>query len=213
MKTPKPEWSFTVQVDDLSTAPAHYKITADQDACDGLAERYDILAVDRAFAHLTLMRERGGSVIHITGTVSADVVQECVVTLDPITAHITDDVDAYFTDRRDVVPFARAKAQRAAQKGTPIEVELIDEAAEPEPVVGGVIDLGEVAAQFLSLAIDPYPRRAHLVDALPILGIAPGPSVMFGTDADGQTEDGEIAPPDSSRPSPFAALKEWKDNL
>lgn len=213
MKFKKPEWSFTVQVDDLSTAPAHYKITADEDTCQGLAERYGIVAVDAASAHLTLMRERGGSVIHITGTVSADVVQECVVTLDPIAAHVTDDIEAYFTDRRDVVPFARAKAQRAAQKGTPIEVELIDEAAEPEQVVGGLIDLGEVAAQFLSLALDPYPRRVNLVEALPILGIADREGVVFGTDEDHGVEDGNAPSRTPGEDSPFAALKGWKDSL
>ncbi len=214
MKPPKPEWTFPLTVTDIGNAPAHYKITADADACDALADRYDVVAVHAVSAHLVVTRERGGSVFHVTGTVSGDIVQECVVTLDPITTHVTDEIDAYFTDRKDVVPLARARAQRAARQGGEIEVELIDESAEPELVIGGVIDLGEVAAQFLSLAIDPYPRRASLVDALPILGVTPGPALAFGTDVDAVVEDGDGGAFDpSDHQSPFAALKQWKDNL
>jgi uncharacterized metal-binding protein YceD (DUF177 family) len=39
-------------------------------------------------------------------------------------------------------------------------VELDAEAADaPEPVTSGWIDLGELAAEQLGLAIDPYPRK------------------------------------------------------
>ena len=30
----------------------------------------------------------------------------------------------------------------------------------PEPLVGGVVDLGVVATEFLALGIDPYPRKS-----------------------------------------------------
>ena len=36
---------------------------------------------------------------------------------------------------------------------------LLEEKEDPEPVVNGYIDLGEVVTQFLSLALDPYPHK------------------------------------------------------
>ena len=38
------------------------------------------------------------------------------------------------------------------------EVEIDAEAETPEPLVGGRLDLGEILAEELSLALDPYPR-------------------------------------------------------
>jgi hypothetical protein len=35
---------------------------------------------------------------------------------------------------------------------------FLDESEDPEPVIDGKIDAGELVAQYLSLAIDPYPR-------------------------------------------------------
>jgi hypothetical protein len=35
----------------------------------------------------------------------------------------------------------------------------------PQPLTGGVVDLGALATEFLILAIDPYPRKADAVFA------------------------------------------------
>ena len=42
------------------------------------------------------------------------------------------------------------------------ELELLPEEEDPEPVVDGMIDVGELAAQFLLLGVDPYPRAKML---------------------------------------------------
>ena len=46
------------------------------------------------------------------------------------------------------------------EEGARIEVTPVD---APEPLVGGSIDLGAIASEFLMLAIDPYPRKAGVV--------------------------------------------------
>ena len=34
---------------------------------------------------------------------------------------------------------------------------------EPEPLIGGVVDLGAIATEFLILGLDPYPRKPGVV--------------------------------------------------
>jgi hypothetical protein len=43
----------------------------------------------------------------------------------------------------------------------PDEVSLALEEDLPEPIENGVIDIGEVVTQYLSLSLDPYPRSPN----------------------------------------------------
>ena len=49
---------------------------------------------------------------------------------------------------------------------------LADEDEPPEPLVGGTVDLGAVAAEFLILGIDPYPRKDGAEFAAPRADLA-----------------------------------------
>lgn len=190
-KQPKPEWSFPVDVLSIGSNAARYTITAKGDECEKLAERYNVVSLENVWSEMHLVREQGGLVIHVTGTVQADVTQTCVVTLEPMVSHVSDSFDAFFADPEQAVSFARARANIKAKKGE-IEVEMIDEHDAPDEIINGQIDLGEVAAQFLSLAIDPYPRSVTVAEIIP-----------------------EAESPDANpaSDSPFAALKAWKDGL
>jgi hypothetical protein len=48
----------------------------------------------------------------------------------------------------------------------------------PDPIIGGRIDLGALAAEFLSLGLDPYPRKPG-VDFEAPEGDAPGEESPF----------------------------------
>ena len=56
-------------------------------------------------------------------------------------------------------------APEASDEGDVHSQVVADDA--PEPLVGGMIDLGEVATEFLSLGLDPYPRKADAAFATP----------------------------------------------
>ena len=85
---------------------------------------------------------RQGAGVHVAGQVSARVGQTCVVTLEPIESEVDEAVDLRF-----------APAPRP-QRG---EIRVSEE--PPEPLVGGSVDLGAIATEFLILGIDPYPRK------------------------------------------------------
>jgi hypothetical protein len=66
-----------------------------------------------------------------------------VVTLEPFPSHVEDSFAVDFGDA-------------AETEADEIDVDMDQD--PPEPIVGGVIDIGELTAQYLSLALDPYPR-------------------------------------------------------
>lgn len=139
------EFSRPVAVDHIAGSTSKVEITANASERAALAERFGLLSLDRFSASFALRRLRK-DLIRVKGRIAAALAQACVVTLDPVPAEITEDFELDFvegdTDRTE-------------------ELDLDAEAADgPEPLTGPEIDLGEVAAEQLGLAIDPYPRKA-----------------------------------------------------
>lgn len=145
MSRPEIEFSRTVEVDRIAASASHFKFDANPAECAALADRFGLISLDRFHASFSLRRLRK-DLIRVKGHISASLVQACVVTLEPIPAEIAEDLELDFSESMD-------------EPGT--EMDLDAEAADgPEPLSGGMIDLGEVAAEQLGLALDPYPRKA-----------------------------------------------------
>ncbi|MEQ8817943.1 MAG: DUF177 domain-containing protein [Thalassobaculum sp.] len=138
-----PELSHLVRLDRIGAAPMAVSIVPDQRVRTALAERFDLIAVDSLQAQLSIRRRKDNGWIEVTGEIRADVVQTCVVTTDPVPAAVHAEISELFDDSGDI--------------GTD-EIVLDPMADSPEPVDGDSIDVGEVAAQALGLALDPYPR-------------------------------------------------------
>jgi uncharacterized metal-binding protein YceD (DUF177 family) len=139
---------------DVSRLPAR-GITVELDADDAqraaLAAQHDLSAVNTfGFKLRVSLWKRDGA--HVTGRVTADITQTCVVTLEPVEARIEEAVSAIF------VPENSRLAPVRLEDG---EI-LLDAEGEdaPETFSGNRIDVGALAEEFFALAIDPYPRRA-----------------------------------------------------
>jgi uncharacterized metal-binding protein YceD (DUF177 family) len=137
------EFSRFVEADSVGTHRMERRINANPEERAALAKRFDLVTIDRLEAVFSLKRA-GGGVIHVGGTLEADVTQSCVVTLAPVPAKIAETFSADFAD----------EDRRRADDPD------LDFAADdpPEPIRNGHIDLGELAAEQLALALDPYPR-------------------------------------------------------
>jgi uncharacterized metal-binding protein YceD (DUF177 family) len=85
----------------------------------------------------------------LTGEVQGELTQLCSVTLEPIAEHIREDVSLEYWPEHLL---ARAEASA-------VETEESIEHDPPEPLVGGKIDLGHLAAEIFAAAINPYPRK------------------------------------------------------
>ncbi|HZL29488.1 MAG TPA: DUF177 domain-containing protein [Pseudolabrys sp.] len=169
-KTSMPPWSVPVKADQIPDEGLHRDIEAAPEVLAGVAALADVRAVSQLSASLDLARE--GALVRVTGRVRGRVGQDCVVTLEPIETDIDEAVDVAFAP--------------VAPEGQPQTPRRTDAAEEPpEPLTGGVVDIGAIATEFLILGIDPYPRKA---------------GVEF-----------EPPPAEDDDPHPFAALAALKD--
>jgi uncharacterized metal-binding protein YceD (DUF177 family) len=125
---------------------AEIVIEANEAQRQTLAETYGLVGVGQFVAHATV-KPGSGSSLTVEGRVEADIVQACVVTLEPVPQHIDEAFSLRFV--RD-----HPRPQRAGEE---IFVD-VGEADPPEVVTGSTIDVGALAEEHFALAIDPYPR-------------------------------------------------------
>jgi uncharacterized metal-binding protein YceD (DUF177 family) len=175
--TDAPPFSRRVRVDALPAEGRSQTIEASPD------ERATLAALNRLPAIASLaatfaMRRSGRGGVRVTGEVHAEVTQVCVVSLEPFAATVDEPVDVRFAPAEDARP-----PRRDVDDGD----EIVEVGGEdpPDPIVDGKIDLGALAAEFLALGLDPYPRK---------------PGVAF-----------DLPEPQGGEDSPFAALAKPKE--
>lgn len=139
------EFSRPVLFERLGHDERFYEIEASTDECRALAERYGILDVKALRASIRL--KRAGSHARLEGHLEAEVVQACVVTLDPVPEHVDEAFELTYTQDAD----------GEAPELNEIVVEMEGE-DPPEPIDNGIIDIGEATAEHLALALNPFPR-------------------------------------------------------
>ena len=140
-------WSVPVAVADIPESGKQFDLIADESTRAEVAQVAGLRSVARLQATFNVVRH-GSDGLRVDGEVSATVGQNCVVTLEPIDNEIKEDVNLVFMPRP-----APAVSQDGAEG-----LDLIDP-DEPEPLIGGTIDLGALATEFLIVGIDPYPRK------------------------------------------------------
>ena len=139
---PPTEFARPIDIARLPSGEAVFDIAAAAAERAALARRFDLLALDRLEARVRLCRLPGGF-LRLTARVSADVVQACVVTLEPVASRVEDEFTLSYG--------AAAEALDETVLSGAAEV------IEPLPA-GGRLDIGEAVAQQVSLALDPYPH-------------------------------------------------------
>ena len=144
--------AFAASVKRLPEKGMPVVIEANDEQRAALAAEHGLLSVEAWRAELLVAPwKRNG--VKVSGRVEADITQQCVVTLEPLPAHISEEVTAiYFPED--------SRLGRAGFHGEG-EIHPDAEGADsPETFLGDTIDVGALAEQFFGLAIDPYPRKA-----------------------------------------------------
>jgi len=173
-------WQVPVTIDDVAETGRHFALVADSDVRAGVARLAGLRDLPRLEANFDVTRH-GADGLHVSGRMSATVGQNCVVTLEPLVNEVEEDIDLVFAPPPPPV---------APKSG---EDDGGEEASErpqrswngPEPLLGGIVDLGALATEFLILGLDPYPRK---------------PGAVFEAPQDAKPE-----------PGPFAALAGLKE--
>jgi uncharacterized metal-binding protein YceD (DUF177 family) len=153
----KSELERVVDLDRMGPAGAALDIVASDGERAALVRRFGFLGLPAFSARATVDRRPGGQVV-VEGRLRGKIVQACILTLDPV----TQDLDETFR-----IVFKQGLAEeRDPESG---EAVLSAQTDAPEPLAGNLLDVGEIVAEQLSLAADPYPRRtcAKLEDVLP----------------------------------------------
>ena len=142
-------WSVPLALSDVPDSGRHFDLVADEQARNAVAKHAGLSALPRLEASFDVtLHGRDG--LHVVGRVSATVGQTCVVTLEPLENEIDESIDLVFAPGGALLLVASGE----------VEVPAGD---EPELLVGGVIDLGAIATEFLILSLDPYPRKPDAI--------------------------------------------------
>ena len=177
MSTTTPVLSRPVLAVSIPDDGTHMQVEATPAERLALARTNDLVALHRLSGAFDLKPQKRGGGIVVQGSVSATVVQTCTVSLDEFESEIREEVDLVFMPPERAAAWAEANKARTKAESEP---GLADE-DPPDLIIEGRIDLGVVTAEYLSLGIDPYPRK---------------PGVAFEAPAGDADKD----------PSPFAAL-------
>jgi hypothetical protein len=161
-----PPWHIPVAAEDIVEEGRHFDFVADESVRAAVARVAELRELPRLVANFKVTR-RGSGGLHVSGQVSATVGQSCVVTLEPLTSEIEEAINLVFVPQRPATP-----DQPEAEGSRDVKWN------EPEPLIGGVVDLGALATEFLILGLNPYPRK---------------PDAVFEAPKDGKADAGPFA--------------------
>ena len=152
--TPAGEFSHKVTVDPWPEDGVAVELAATAAEREKLRARFDL--VDLASLSASVEIGKNATELVLAGTIEAVVTQTCVATLKPVTASLDVPLERRYR-RQD------AHEKMIAARGT---ADLDEELMEVEILAGDDIDIGDVVAEELYLALDPYPRAAGADEAL-----------------------------------------------
>jgi uncharacterized metal-binding protein YceD (DUF177 family) len=133
-----------------------FELAADEAECASIAQLLGLQGIKRLEARAMLYRK--GQVIHAEGRVLASLDQNCVITGEPLPAHVDEPFELVFMPEPEV--------SRSEE-----EVELGKADCDVVFHDGSTIDLGAAIADTLALALDPFPRSAGADAALKEAGV------------------------------------------
>ena len=168
----RPELSRRLRCEDIPADGLPIEIEATLSERAGLAQRFEVLALDRLYAALMLRKVAGGRV-RAEGQLQASGAQACVVTLDPVGFEMDQPLDLLFAPVSEQGGVGVSAEPRAEFDAEADEVE--------DPIIDGAFDLGEAIAQHFAQLLEPYPRSpqaaressTELTELAPEQGVSP----------------------------------------
>jgi uncharacterized metal-binding protein YceD (DUF177 family) len=131
-------------------------LVADAAEREAVARRLGLEALSCREAHAALSRK--GDIVRAEGRLAASLDQACVVTGEPVAAHVDEPFEFIFMPAPET-----GRSEEEIELGqSDLDVVFHD---------GAAIDLGTAIADTLALSLDPYPRSAGADAALKEAGI------------------------------------------
>ncbi len=184
------EFSYFVDASEIGYKPVKINVSLPDEDKRRLCLRLGLHSIDNLSADIVLERNSVNKFILVKGKIIAEIYQKCVVTTEPVPEIIEDNFEAWFAEPNQAVSFIKARRERMSRKEKS-DQPVMEDSDDPEAIIDGNIDLGELVVQHFSLSLLPYPR-------------ADGASFDNG-------DDNTLgAAPEGAYDNPFAALKDWK---
>jgi len=139
------EFSYPLKIDELGQGEQTYKLSADKEECEMLAEILQISAVNSFDAEIKIDFQKKKGLIDVWGTVKADLALISVITLEPFNKEYKTDFKLLYD--------TNAKYEDVYSDDDDIKLDV------PDIVIDGKIDLADIAIEQLALIMDDYPRQ------------------------------------------------------
>jgi hypothetical protein len=137
---------WTIPVTEIGEAGRGEERSANSAEREAVAKTLAILSCDQLTASYEV-KPMGSGRYRLTGDVEGDVTQSCIVTLDPVTSHIS---DAFAVELwpPDQMPASGEDEEREILAGDDVEA-----------IENGRIPVGRIVFEHISAVLDPYPRK------------------------------------------------------
>ena len=136
----QPEFSKIIDTNKLNDEEKVEKITASPSERKALAKRFKITGINSFSATVTLNKEENGDV-KVAGEIAANVTLNSIISLEDFDMDLKDSFKVIFT-----------RSYKEDEGNIDINEDI-------EPLIGSEIDIGELAAEYLALAIPPFPKK------------------------------------------------------
>jgi uncharacterized metal-binding protein YceD (DUF177 family) len=148
-----PEFSRIVHLDKVGQNPLFYDISATEKECHDLSERFNIISIRNFHASFKIEKADETGCYHVDGYLNADVTQACVVSLKDVPDHV----------EMEIHIILRPETHHSFTHEEDID---LTEERDVDFFSNDAIDLGEIAAQYLSLGLNPYPRSETVINSV-----------------------------------------------
>lgn len=140
-------FTYPIQLDNISASKKFYKLEPTTEQCYEIAQILQVESVSNLHAEINLQYDKKSMLARVEGSISADMEQISVVSLEKITKNYnTEFSELYTTDTN-------------YEKNRNKEIELDWQEETPEIIYNNCLDLADVVIEQLALVMDYNPRK------------------------------------------------------
>ena len=140
-----PEFSRIITISEIQGKFLSRDIKANEEERNKLATRFNLIELRSFSANVKMTRLNSHANVLVEGKLNARVVQQCVVTLEPISSDISCTLSCEYSESQEVVDDVK------------VDFDLLT-VDPPELIVDGQFDIGILLTEYFGLEINPFPR-------------------------------------------------------
>ena len=140
-----PELSRPITVTELEGNCLTRQIIANDEECTKLAKRFDLIELKSFSANVKISSLIYEPIVFVEGKLNARVIQQCVVTLEPVANNISCVLSCKYSEMQKIMD------------AESVDFDVMTE-DPPELIVDGQFDIGILLTEYFGLELDPFPR-------------------------------------------------------